>query len=221
MKGFNYRVASLAAWLEIATKGIAAAGRERITREIEAHFAEAVEAHLAQGETEEAAKADALGELGDAKTARGRFRKRHLTEREAKGLVNSRKIASSKRRLALNIGSGLILTFVALGMNPKSVFLFCVPIFLGLVVLPFFAFLSSRKPGNKSKLSSMLLFEAVQFASSIWPIIFLLSLCRSKSMLVFITTLLTWDVLLCVAGLIDSFRIWRKIRKYEKPAIGN
>ena len=51
-------------WLEMATEGIAAAGKERIGREIGAHYAEAVAAHEGKGMTEEQAREKALEELG-------------------------------------------------------------------------------------------------------------------------------------------------------------
>jgi hypothetical protein len=76
----------LAGWLEYATDQLAAPARERITREIEAHYADAVQAHIDGGEPEAVARTAALTELGDPTKAAADFRKRHLTEREAKCL---------------------------------------------------------------------------------------------------------------------------------------
>src|SRR5260221_4530169 len=80
------KLESLSKWLEIATKGLATAGKQRITQEIEAHFADAVEARVSQGKPEGVAKANALAELGDPTAAGKRFRKKHFTEKEAKPL---------------------------------------------------------------------------------------------------------------------------------------
>src|ERR1700723_578386 len=50
------------------------------------HYAEAVSAHLAEGEPELAAQSTALAELGDPQAAAVNFQKSHLTESEAKSL---------------------------------------------------------------------------------------------------------------------------------------
>ena len=61
---------SLSNWLKIATRGLAANGKERIAREIEVHFAEAVEAHIAKGRQEPVAPAGAIIALGNATLGR-------------------------------------------------------------------------------------------------------------------------------------------------------
>jgi hypothetical protein len=76
----------LAGWLEIATDGLEASAQQRIANEIGVHYAEAVSAHLAPGETELSAQATALADLGDPQEAALNFRKSHLTEFEAKSL---------------------------------------------------------------------------------------------------------------------------------------
>jgi hypothetical protein len=76
----------LAGWLDIATDGLEEPAKQRIANEIETHYAEAVSAHLVAGETEISAQATALAELGDPQQAAPKFRKGHLTEREAKSL---------------------------------------------------------------------------------------------------------------------------------------
>lgn len=72
----------LAGWLEIATDGIEASAKQRIASEIESHYAEAVNSHIAEGESQESARSIALAELGDPHKAAVNFRKSHLTERE-------------------------------------------------------------------------------------------------------------------------------------------
>jgi hypothetical protein len=78
------RTRGLAGWLEIATDGLEDPARQRIAIEIEGHYAEAVNAHLAAGEPELSAQAKAVAELGDPQEAALKFQKNHLTEIEAK-----------------------------------------------------------------------------------------------------------------------------------------
>jgi len=77
------RVQRLAEWLEIATAKLTTPAQERIRTEIEAHFAESVESHQMAGFSEAEASLAAVAELGDPHAAAKRFRKRHLTEKEA------------------------------------------------------------------------------------------------------------------------------------------
>src|SRR6185312_7693119 len=84
------KIGSLSKWIEVATAKLAAPGRERIAREIEAHFAEAVEARVAQGEPKQSAEARALTDLGDPAVAAKRFRRSHFTILEAKCMANIR-----------------------------------------------------------------------------------------------------------------------------------
>lgn len=85
------QVQTLSEWLEIATRKLTDASKERIRVEIEAHYAEAVEAHREGGLSEADAQSKALRELGDARAAARRFRKQHLTERENEWLKFSDK----------------------------------------------------------------------------------------------------------------------------------
>ncbi|HEV7924925.1 MAG TPA: hypothetical protein VGR14_06195 [Verrucomicrobiae bacterium] len=85
----------LAGWLEIATDDLEAPAKQRIVREIEAHYAEAVSAHLAAGETEHSAQSTALAELGDPRVATVNFQKRYLTVSEAKWMHSWERIAGT------------------------------------------------------------------------------------------------------------------------------
>jgi hypothetical protein len=78
------RAQNLAEWLRMATAKLCLPAQERIRLEIEAHFTESLESHQATGCSEADAQAAALAELGDATAAAKRFRRRHLTEKEAK-----------------------------------------------------------------------------------------------------------------------------------------
>jgi hypothetical protein len=89
------------AWLRTATKGLAAPAKERIRLEIEAHYAEALAAHLAKGLSEPNARMAALADLGDAEKAAKRFRKHHLTERDVEQVHEMLKRAGCLRQLGI------------------------------------------------------------------------------------------------------------------------
>ena len=76
----------LAEWLVLATFGLIAPARDRIRREIEAHFVDGVARRVADGLALEDAEIAAALELGDAHAAAKAFRKQHLTEAEASWL---------------------------------------------------------------------------------------------------------------------------------------
>ncbi len=79
--------ASLSEWLEIATAGLTATAREKIEREISAHYLDSVETHRAKGETDEAAQAGALAELGNPGKAASKFTAEYVTEADEKFLA--------------------------------------------------------------------------------------------------------------------------------------
>lgn len=93
---------TLPEWLEIATRKLTDVSKDRIRLEIEAHYAEAVEAHRENGLSESTAQTSALAELGDAKAAGKRFRKRHVTERDAQTLKTADKKGRSFGYLLLS-----------------------------------------------------------------------------------------------------------------------
>jgi len=93
---------TLSDWLRIAAWRLADSARERIRVEIEAHYAQSVEAHRENGMSETAAHAAALAELGDPEAAAKRFRKQHLTEREEKRLKSADEQGRSIWFLLLN-----------------------------------------------------------------------------------------------------------------------
>src|SRR5580704_17555460 len=121
-------------WLEIATEGLIAPAKERIRAEIEAHFSEAVAAHLAEGASETAAQAAALSELGDAEAAAKRFRKQHLTEAEVKGAESLLKLAGSGFGLAAEYLGFCFVYFLACYYPGKA----CYPIRMALLPVAFF-----------------------------------------------------------------------------------
>jgi hypothetical protein len=84
-------------WLEIATKKLAPAAKERIRAEIVSHYDEAVDGHLQNGSPRSAAHTAALDELGDARAAARRFRRTHLTKYEF--LIIARFLRSGQHNL--------------------------------------------------------------------------------------------------------------------------
>lgn len=79
-------------WLEMATKKLVFAARQRIWAEVTSHYEEAVEGHLQNGLPLALAQEASLAELGDAKAAGRRFRRTHLTLlefRKVHGLLSS------------------------------------------------------------------------------------------------------------------------------------
>jgi hypothetical protein len=93
-------------WLQIATEGLCQNAVTRIILEIEAHYKEALIAHEEEGKSVAEARAMSLQELGDAKRAAKRFRKKHLTEKEHEKLEKLTADAfkpCSKSHLAIEI----------------------------------------------------------------------------------------------------------------------
>jgi hypothetical protein len=78
--------ADLDKWLSIATRKLCTGSRERIRKEIEEHYLEAVDAARLEGCEDAEAQRSALESLGDPKSAARCFRRHHLTEFQA-GLV--------------------------------------------------------------------------------------------------------------------------------------
>lgn len=77
---------ALESWLDEATRGIGTLGKTRIRSEVGAHFREAYDACLAEGVAAEIAERKAVEALGDARKARGGFRRVYLTVGEEKHL---------------------------------------------------------------------------------------------------------------------------------------
>ena len=130
----------LAGWLEIATRNLEAPAKQRIAHEIEAHYAEAVNAHTAAGKPEFSAQDTALAELGDPRVAAVNFEKTYLTASEAKWMQSWERIAatplSSSSMLRWDITPLVALPF--LYPNPQSFINFR---FIAVVVLMAYAVL--------------------------------------------------------------------------------
>src|SRR5437660_1779231 len=103
----------LAWWLDVATKDLATGAQARIRSEIETHYAESVQFHLAEGMSEPDAQAVAFTELGEPTIAAKHFRKHHLTAGEESKLQKLEKNAaklSIPYEWALICGVGLMIS---------------------------------------------------------------------------------------------------------------
>lgn len=153
------KVQTLAQWVVIATWKLVEPAKERIRAEIEAHYAEAVEAHQENGMSETNARAAALAELGDPKAAGRRFCKNHLTKGEEQHLKNWNKSARSVLVLAINYSLFLSFVFDQLQRDAFDHY-HNVPLglsleFLATIVLPTTCFVVARR--FKSKFNKNLL----------------------------------------------------------------
>jgi hypothetical protein len=140
-------VQNVSEWLEAATRKIAPPAQERIGQEIEAHNAESVTAHLLAGLSKNDAEAEALAELGDVREAARRFRRQHLTVRQATCLEASDKNSRSARLLAVHHVLFVMFAFHFSRIIPS--YAARLPLlFLFLVALPTTAFYLARTKGG-------------------------------------------------------------------------
>jgi len=87
-------------WLVMTTKSLAHNERQRIWREVLTHFEDAVSAHQSTGTSEDSARLLALKEMGDTHEAEKAFRKKYLTQRQAKWIVQ---LLDHRQRLQLDL----------------------------------------------------------------------------------------------------------------------
>jgi cation transport ATPase len=195
---------TLSEWLDVATKQLTVPAKERIQLEIEGHYAEAVNAHLAAGLSEPDAQTMALAELGNARAAARRFRKRHLTEREAEKVEQAVRWAGNLRWLLL----GYIMfacapwLFRVLHRGKPDYISIVVPVVVGLlagVIIPTACFISARR----KRPNMHLLFLIPEISASIWLFSLLL---YTKG-----PTFDFWLFGFCCLPSIRGFRIWYKL----------
>jgi len=148
----QHQVKTLPEWLEIATRKLTDASKERIRAEIEVHYAEAVEAHRENGLSEADAQTKGLTDLGDAKAAARRFRKQHLTERENRTLKITGKIGRTTLILSYLLFGNVALYQLAMPQNalpPPYPLLGLVLEFIVLIALPTTCFVVARLGRSK------------------------------------------------------------------------
>ena len=217
------RAQSLSEWLETATKGLVAPARERIQTEIEAHYTEAVAAHVADGMRPAAAEMLALEDLGDARKAGKEFRKRHLTQEEAEYIGRVRNSRSASWLFVTSIACFAVLAgFVyslRSGLYPKGGYgAFLAVAILHFIAMPLGSKLMDARVG-KGPGTSWFLF-AVAIEGITWGFVM---------MAAFQVNSLTISCLLALSGLpmaIRPLRLWNKIRKSrdawtKPPSLGH
>jgi hypothetical protein len=140
-------VQNVSEWLEATTHKLAPGAQERIRVEIEAHHEESVTAHLQAGLSKNDAEAAALAELGDVRQAARRFKRQHLTVRQAANLDAWDK--HSKGLFQLGCCYLVFFSFVIVRARTSSIVAAWIPLqFLFMVVFPTTAFCFSRRKGG-------------------------------------------------------------------------
>jgi hypothetical protein len=199
----------LCEWLRDATGGLAAPAKQRIRMEIGAHYTEAMAAHVADGMSESDAKVAAVAELGDARAAAKRFRKRHLTAEEAEQAASYLKWARSVWGL---LGMYLLFCFVQFmdrhfphreqHLAPSTLFIVG---FLALVVVPTVCVCVARR--RNSKLNTCLIVLLLSGAIYVWMLSEMFSSEGPGYWL--LVNCLTYACML----LIRPLRLWYKLRR--------
>jgi hypothetical protein len=155
---------TLSEWLEIATAKLTAPAKQRISAEIEAHIGDAVENHIAKGLPEADAQATALAELGSATSAATRFRRRHLTEGEAKRVEQTLKYSGSLLWLVLLYAAFPFICafFLRAAERHHAPSIFPSITALIFVVLPTIEFLAARRKNRQSAIRLILSLQMLQ-----------------------------------------------------------
>ncbi len=198
------QVQDLSQWLVIATESLAALPKERIRAEIEAHYSEAVAAHMAEGVSRSEAQAAALSELGSAKAAGKRFRKQHLTEKEAE-ILRKWGAASSFGLVAAYLSFCGLLYFLYSAEPEETYYLnpttFFAVEFLTMVIFSTALFLVARSKIARRKFGLINLLYSVNWCFSTLALWCYIS--RHHHSLI---------LLIYSAQLIRPLRIWYKLR---------
>src|SRR5690348_13070185 len=82
------KIENISEWLDIATKDLAPSAKQRITREIQNHYADALQAHVEENQNPSDASSTALNELGDPSRAAKIYCKKYLTLKEDEEIRN-------------------------------------------------------------------------------------------------------------------------------------
>jgi hypothetical protein len=166
----NNQSEMLSGWLKVATDGLCAHAKSRITLEIEAHFNETVAAHLEEGQSLDGAEELALTELGDARKVGRRFRKKYITEKQAQRL---KKLVTGACKTPIfdSISSAIIFGFLfAIGVLDCRWFAIS---FVILSICPWVRYFSVRRVPLKLAIQRIILLQTLEQvflfgALSIW-----------------------------------------------------
>ena len=185
-------------WLEVATKWLVVPARKRIRSEIEAHYAEAVAAHVTEGLSESDANAAALADLGDAKSAARRLCKQHITKWEARQINHTVLFAKNCPWLLVNYALLFVCFLAAQEQNYqfRTVSLLISVLMLGL--FPSVAFFVVRREGSRAASKLLLL------VPPLWSIFF--GVCADE------VWRLGWLLFLFATQYWANLLTWRKLR---------
>ncbi len=158
---------TLEEWLRIAVKGLESSAQERIRDEIEAHYADAVQAYVESGRPAAEAHAVALEDLGRAQAAGRRFARQHLTTMDARRISATIKAARSLRRAVVAsvlLGIMFIARILAdedsrLAFRPQAMAAFILFQFLGVVFVTLAAHTLARRKLTPEILCQLLWLE--------------------------------------------------------------
>lgn len=196
-------------WLESATSGLVAPAKQRVRTEIEAHYRQAVAAHVAEGLSEPRAKIAAVAELGDPIAAWKRFRKSHLTAEDVKQAGRSLKVARSVWWL---LGMYLFFYYVqftdrdlAQGTRYLAPSALSVIEFLALVVVPTVCCFIARRKNSRPNTSWVVFMQS--------SALYACMLCNFFSDDRRDYRLLVNGLMFACVILIPPLRLWRKLRR--------
>jgi hypothetical protein len=198
-------------WLAVATKDLAVSSKKRIAREIGLHYAEAVESHLAQGESEDAAPINALKDLGEPKAAAKKFRRSHLTRREEQKLLELKKKSGILWQLAVHAPALAFVLFWVLPRQFARAPLGSIALWAFVMISLFLnasSFYIIKWPGSKSVLSSLLILEILRVFSILSLLVLFYIAYRGP-----MPALLLLSSAFLLFSIIRSFNCWKKIRK--------
>ncbi len=152
------------AWLGIAARGLCDEAKARISVEIQAHLAEAVERHQQDGLSPEAALQQAYKELGDPERVHQKFRGTHLTESQMNE-VRTIPIYLSGRKpilfLVAMINISIIRPLSSLPLSKMIPIVIVLNVLLLCVITPWVRFMRRQKLGRQNVLWTFSMFASL------------------------------------------------------------
>ncbi len=208
--GYNSPINNLQDWLEVATGDLVASAEKRIRLEIETHYAEATADHMVGGCPESVARARALAELGDPRTAARRFRKRHLTKWEAEKVEKALQGGRTSLVWGYLLSALLVIYIISRYSNRHflSPLVLIAVDFVGLIVLHTVYVLVARSRHARSHIRLLILLTPVTVSLCIPPLLYFIG--GPDSMLWMILLVSSWP------ALIAPLRLGYKLGKVEK-----
>jgi hypothetical protein len=218
----KHQVWSLSEWLQIATRELTVASKERIRPEIEAHYAEAIEAHRRSDLSEWEAQKAALAELGDPHAAGKRFRKRHLTEFDMDRIEKSVRGARSIWNLLRAYFVFCVLTFALPFRRNMLEHYHSFPLYLGtaflvMLALPTACFLVARYNRSRPNGPLLLIYSLSDLAW--WPFLFSYFTFAAPPLINHCFFAIVFCVI-PIGRLVIFLRLWIKFSKARIPHLG-